>query len=110
MNQHEHDTFLSEHFPALTGVLWDVVAERRRQDEKFGLLPPSILPGKDEWRKLAVLGEEVGEVARAMLETDLGNDTQEHVEEELIQVAAVAVAWVEFNRARRALPQPSSFA
>lgn len=79
----------------------EIDQERQRQDDKFGFLPPSILPGTDEWRKLAVLGEEVGEVARALLETDFGNDTQEHVEEELIQVAAVAVAWVEFNRRRR---------
>ena len=34
--------------------------ERDRQDAKFGLAPPSILPGDDEWKKLAVLGEECG--------------------------------------------------
>jgi hypothetical protein len=43
----------------------------------------------DEKVKLAVLLEEVGEVARALLE---GHSDQ--MREELIQVAAVAVAWL----------------
>ena len=85
-----------------TRIFEAINVERDRQDDKFGFDPPSILPGEDEWRKLAVLAEEFGEVANALLETDFGNDTQAHVEEELIQVAAVAVAWVEFNRKRRA--------
>ena len=41
-------------------------------------------------QKLAILVEEVGEVARAICDRD-----PEHMREELIQVAAVAVAWVE---------------
>lgn len=40
--------------------------------------------------KAAVLGEECGEVARAVLERD--NDA---LRAELVQVAAVAVAWLE---------------
>lgn len=40
--------------------------------------------------KVAVLTEEVGEVARAVLEHD-----EEQLRAELIQVAAVAVAWLE---------------
>ncbi len=45
--------------------------------------------GGDGTRTL-VLGEEFGEVCRAVLEGDEAN-----LREELIQVAAVAVAWVE---------------
>jgi hypothetical protein len=52
------------------------------------------MSGGDAMR-FAVLGEEVGEVARALLETSFGNDTDLHLREELVQVAAVAVAWVE---------------
>jgi hypothetical protein len=40
--------------------------------------------------RLAVLVEEVGEVARAVMEHDAGQ-----VHTELVQVAAVAVAWLE---------------
>lgn len=43
--------------------------------------------------KMAVLAEEVGEVARAMLD-----GKPEDLRRELIQVAAVAVAWVEGMR------------
>jgi NTP pyrophosphatase (non-canonical NTP hydrolase) len=40
--------------------------------------------------KLTVLAEEFGEVARAILENNPGN-----LKEELVQVAAVSVAWLE---------------
>lgn len=40
--------------------------------------------------KLAVLAEEFGEVARAILERDEVN-----LREELVQVAAVTIAWLE---------------
>lgn len=43
---------------------------------------------------LAVLTEEVGEVARAVLERDYPN-----MEHELAQVAAVAIRWMEAHRA-----------
>ena len=47
--------------------------------------------------RFKVLVEEVGEVARALLESDrLANDLSgKDLEKELIQVAAVVVAWLE---------------
>lgn len=45
----------------------------------------------DQVVKVAVLTEEVGEVARAVL--DITNP--DHLRAELVQVAAVAVAWLE---------------
>ncbi len=70
-------------------ALMRVDAERLRQDRKWGRAPGVWT--NDAGIKLAVLVEEVGEVARAVLErSDLG-----HLREELIQVAAVAVAWAE---------------
>lgn len=72
-----------------------VESERRRQAELWA--------GPHDWGagdcssplvaapvKLAVLVEEVGEVAKALLEHDDGD-----LRDELVQVAAVAVAWLE---------------
>ena len=51
----------------------------------------------DNNRKLRVLTEEVGEVAEAIdfLEDDDTKVRREHLRTELVQVAAVAVAWLE---------------
>ena len=58
--------------------------ERIRQDKKWG----EQNHRDSTW--LAILVEEVGEAAKAILEKD-GDD----LEKEIIQVAAVAVAWRE---------------
>ena len=70
-------------------------AERARQAEKWSTIHdwgegdcsspyvPSIV-------KAAVLSEECGEVSRAVLDMD-----REDLQTELVQVAAVAVAWLE---------------
>lgn len=66
-------------------VIDAICDERRKQDEKWGdqrELPPRT------W--ITILGEEFGEVCRAELESDSGGYRQE-----LIQVAAVAIAAVE---------------
>jgi MazG nucleotide pyrophosphohydrolase domain len=72
-----------------------ILAERGRQAAKWGrehdwgygdcssdLVPPAV--------KAAVLAEECGEVARAVLDR-----TADHLRDELVQVAAVCVAWLE---------------
>jgi NTP pyrophosphatase (non-canonical NTP hydrolase) len=73
----------------LTRVLSDVQRERERQDTKWGVQSHHPL----EW--LSVLSEEVGEVAEAVNEAHWHDADWEHYREELIQVAAVAVAAVE---------------
>jgi NTP pyrophosphatase (non-canonical NTP hydrolase) len=45
--------------------------------------------------KVAVLAEECGEVARAVLDHDHCGPLCGHLADELVQVAAVAVAWLE---------------
>lgn len=65
--------------------------ERVRQDAKWG--PKNRLIIGDDSERHLILSEEVGEVAKAILEGD-------DVEAELIQVAAVAVAWLEVIRKR----------
>jgi NTP pyrophosphatase (non-canonical NTP hydrolase) len=74
-------------------VYEDIDKERARQDEKWGWSPDdgvTIMSGPDVHAKVSVLAEEFGEVAHAVLEGDDAN-----LEDELIQVAAVAVAWLE---------------
>ena len=74
---------------ARAAVMGHVWAERDRQD---GLWPEQA-PGEQlhpDHTMLAVLTEEVGEVAKATLE---GNDPE--LRTELIQVAAVCVKWAE---------------
>ena len=61
-----------------------VYEERMKQDEKWGQQNHDPL----KWN--AILGEEFGEVSKAILEGDVKN-----YREELIQLAAVAVAAIE---------------
>lgn len=64
-----------------------IIDERNRQDKKHG--EGSMRRCTDNIR-LAIVTEEVGEVARAIIEGD-----GENLREELVQVAACAVAWLE---------------
>lgn len=89
---------------ALTlNALVDVKGERQRQEDlrasgKFSATCATAREdgGMNDFQCLAVLGEEFGEVARAVCESIEGNiENRADLREELIQVAAVAVAWVE---------------
>ena len=62
--------------------------ERQRQIDKWG---DNSSPD-DPW--IAILGEEFGEVCQAFLDVRHGLPT-DNLKEELIQVAAVAVKWLE---------------
>ncbi len=67
-------------------ALLKVLLRRKEQDKKWGEIPRYINGHK--W--INILGEEVGEVHEAILNEDI-----ENLKDELIDVAAVAVAWVE---------------
>lgn len=87
---------------------WDrarnlVDAERRRQNVKWGV------QDHDHLMWLAILGEEFGETAQAILQAyEKANDSpatrQAIIRAELVQVAAVALAWLE-NMDRREVQQ-----
>lgn len=91
-------------------VLEEVYRERNRQQElkakgKFKWTCDS--PSQSDARKLTVLAEEFGEVSREVCDSMIADDKGEpggmhlvRLRKELIQVAAVAVAWAE------ALPLP----
>lgn len=74
-------------------VMDEVLLERFRQDVRWG----EQNHGPFTW--LAILGEEVGEVNRAVLEANKGGDFDDlalaDYRRELIQVAAVAMAMIE---------------
>lgn len=65
-------------------IMHDIAAERKRQDEKWGEQNHSDAV----WS--AILGEEYGEVCKALLD-----EPEENMIKELTQVAAVAVEWLE---------------
>lgn len=75
----------------MEGVLERVRAERRRQDEKWGEQSHPIC----KW--MAILLEELGEVGKAYCE-----DRLSEIEAEVVQVAAVAVCWLEDIARQRA--------
>jgi hypothetical protein len=78
------------------GIWTAVQAERRRQRDKWSGphawgMGDCSSPGVPAPVKAAVLAEECGEAARAALEQN-----GDQLRKELVQVAAVAVAWLEF--------------
>jgi NTP pyrophosphatase (non-canonical NTP hydrolase) len=70
-------------------VLRDVIAERGRQDTKWG-----DQSGHADELWLTILSEEVGEAAKEVLDARFDN-TWADLRKELVQVAAVVVAWIE---------------
>lgn len=74
-----------------TAQALDLIAiERQRQDNKWGV------QDHDDDRWYAILAEEFGEIARGLNDND-----PENVEEEIIQTAAVCVAWLEARWRRK---------
>jgi NTP pyrophosphatase (non-canonical NTP hydrolase) len=74
-------------------LVWE---ERRRQRDRWGGRSGDGVenPTMPDPVRLRVLVEEVGEVAEAMGRPEDGNGTRD-LRTELVQVAAVAVAWIE---------------
>jgi len=79
-------------------IIGDILLERRRQEQlkaegRFSATAADMVDAE----ALAVLVEEVGEVARAVLEKQrLANDKHgKDLRKELVQTAAVCVAWLE---------------
>ena len=82
-----------------TKILDEVLAERRHQDNKWGYPQPAMT---DPLHAHAILAKEVGEAAEAVVEMASAGQTPYGVEAwsadlraELVQVAAVAVSWIE---------------
>lgn len=75
-----------------------VEAERERQHRMFLAGKHSFnccFPHIEPKRKARILVEEIGEVANAIDEVECDRMNECHIKEELVHVAAVAVAWLE---------------
>lgn len=79
----------------LENVLSLVLAEYDRQNIKWGK------QDHDNYHWLAILTEEVGELAQAILHDEFGGSCAGNVQIELIHVAAVAVQWLECIERKR---------
>jgi hypothetical protein len=83
-----------------TAALADVVNERLRQDRKWGEQNHINL----QWN--IILGEEYGEVQKALVEDEFRGlsvaSRSDEIREELVQTAAVALAWIECIDRRKA--------
>lgn len=89
-----------------TDPLQCVLAERNRQDAKWGVQDHA------DGRWFAIVGEEFGEVARALLESSddgragerpfVQNADREDVRHELVQLVASGLAWLECMARREA--------
>lgn len=108
--------------PTTQPVLNEVLAERIRQDEKWGeqnwpsfneRIAPAHRPlyygiieeGAAKWRTEHRFKERAGSYADIFIEEvaeSIEAETEELLREELVQVAAVAVAWIEAIDRRKA--------
>ena len=71
-------------------VIFDRIREEREaQDKKWG----RNFEGRPDEKWLAILMEEVGEIAKGTLE----GDPDFSIEKEIVQCAAVCISWLEFR-------------
>ncbi len=72
-------------------IIAKILEEREQQDIKWGIQHHTHL----EW--LGILVEEVGEAAKAIVQQwiDEEGDRHDEIVKEIIQIAAVCVAWLE---------------
>ena len=75
--------------PRMAAVFEAVALERLRQEMKWGQ------QNHDPYRWLAILSEEIGEAAQAALHDEFGGRAAGTLRDELVQVAAVAISWIE---------------
>lgn len=73
-------------------VMRAIADERARQDEKWGV------NNYHDFAWLSILIEEIGEVGEAIQDEYFNNENPGCLEKELVQVAAVAVQWLECIR------------
>lgn len=78
------------------GAIHSVLEERDRQDAQWGE------QDHDAFTWLAILAEEMGEAAQEALTNHFGGTTSSDLRTEVVQIAAVALAFVESIDRRQA--------
>jgi hypothetical protein len=91
---------INPHIKNMGRVINEITDERFRQEKlrvEGRFAHTCADPDVDEGYKMCVLIEEVGEVGRALMEKmgKIGDRHNKDLRKELIQVAAVAMAWAE---------------
>ena len=81
--------------PALARALREIVAERDRQDKKWGHPSVPELRDRHPFHWLGILVEEVGEAAEEIVENPSIPVWCPEMRREVVHVAAVAVSWLE---------------
>ncbi len=74
-------------------LLDEVAKEREKQDAMWG----RRFVGRSHSEWFAILGEEFGEVARAVTELNATHKRKAEMRAELMQVAAVCLSWIELG-------------
>lgn len=104
-NNGQHNVFRLEATPATARAMYDILTERVKQDllKAEGRFPFTCADTSfqvedatlsvNDWLRLPILVEEIGEVSRAMLHQ--AHDPKQSLRQELVQVAAIALAWIE---------------
>lgn len=72
-----------------SSIVKEIDVERARQLDKFGIQT------HDNYKYLAILGEEVGEANQAALQADFEGGPTDRLRKELVEVATVAIAFIE---------------
>ena len=70
-------------------IILEVKDERERQNNKWGE------QNHDSYTWLAILVEEIGELAQAALHNSFGGEAKGTLRTELLHTAAVAIQWLE---------------
>ena len=77
-------------YEIMPSLIEEVTAERVRQIEKWGSVKDS---SPETW--LMIAGEEFGEICRAAHDAMFQGSSGEHMDQEIVQLIAVLVAWRE---------------
>lgn len=77
----------------ITDALVDMAAEAQRAYDKHGELNTMDAPTRDDGFRLAILVEEVGEVAKELTYDHQDEGQPDRLRQELIQVGAMAATW-----------------
>lgn len=86
----------------MDSIFTEILKERAAQDAKWGVQHHT----DEKWS--VILTEEVGEVAAEVLKSEPESPIEDSpLEQELIQVAAVTVAWIQQLRRKRLNGEPT---